>query len=144
MGGDQHTVAALGHIYGAMGRRAEAEKILQDLELRSKSQHVSPYLIATIYAGLGDKDRAFAFLEEAYLAKSWDVVENIKSDCGLIICVAISAFRYCRRDSPFRGNRFARERARMAAVAPDAIICAPLSGDSRLPGESIPCHSQPR
>ena len=80
MGGDQHTVAALGHIYGAMGRRAEAEKILHDLELRSKGQHVSPYLIATIYAGLGDKDRAFAFLEEAYLAKSWDVVENIKSD----------------------------------------------------------------
>ena len=33
---------------------------------RSKQRYVSPYFIAIIYAGLGEKDEAFKRLEEAY------------------------------------------------------------------------------
>jgi hypothetical protein len=33
---------------------------------RAKTEYVSPYEIAVIYAGLGDKDRAFEWLEKAY------------------------------------------------------------------------------
>jgi hypothetical protein len=36
------------------------------LEQESTKIFVSPYLIATLYATLGDKDAAFKFLEKAY------------------------------------------------------------------------------
>jgi hypothetical protein len=37
-------------------------------------------MIATIYAGLGDKNRAFEFLEKAYQERSPDVPYFIKAD----------------------------------------------------------------
>jgi tetratricopeptide (TPR) repeat protein len=59
--GDQDATASLAHAYARIGRRAEAQRILRDLERRS--ENVSPYMIATIYAGLGDKEKSFEFLE---------------------------------------------------------------------------------
>jgi hypothetical protein len=50
---------------------------------RSKTSYVSPYMIATIYAGLGDKDQAFAFLEKAYQERSPDISWSFKSDLRL-------------------------------------------------------------
>jgi len=78
--GDPDPTAALAHAYAVTGRRAEAEKILHELERRSKSVYVSPYIIATIYAGLGDKDRAFGFLEKAYQERCWDIAWFLKAD----------------------------------------------------------------
>jgi tetratricopeptide (TPR) repeat protein len=78
--GDQDPTASLAHAYAVIGRRAEAEKILRDLERKSKSDYVSPYMIATIYAGLGDKDRAFEFLEKAYQERCWDIAWALKPD----------------------------------------------------------------
>jgi TolB-like protein/DNA-binding winged helix-turn-helix (wHTH) protein len=78
--GDQDPTAALAHVYAVTGRRAEAEKILRGLERKSKDAYVSPYTIATIYAGLGDKDKAFEFLEKAEREKSWDLVWGFKAD----------------------------------------------------------------
>src|SRR5260370_22677562 len=66
--------------YAVTGKRAEAEKILCDLERKSKDSYVSPYIIATIYAGLGDKDRAFEFLEKAYQERCLDIAWQIKAD----------------------------------------------------------------
>jgi len=37
-------------------------------------------MIGTVYAALGDKDRAFEFLEKAYQEKSPDVAYFIKAD----------------------------------------------------------------
>jgi tetratricopeptide (TPR) repeat protein len=78
--GDHDATASLAHAFAAIGRRPEAEKILHDFERKSKSGYVSPYLIATIYAGLGDKDKAFAFLERAYQERSLDISWHIKAD----------------------------------------------------------------
>ena len=78
--GDQDPTAALAHIYAVLGRRADAEKILRDMERKSKSSYVSSYMIATIYAGLDNKDKAFEFLEKAYQQRSWDISWQIKSD----------------------------------------------------------------
>jgi len=78
--GDQNSTAALAHAFVVIGRRAEAEKILHDFERKSKSAHVSPYLMATMYAGLGDKDRAFAFLEKAYQGRSLNLPWDLKAD----------------------------------------------------------------
>ena len=78
--GDQDATASLGHAFAGIGRRAEAEKILRDLERKSKSAYVSPYMIATIYAGLGEKDKAFELLERAYQERSLDLSWHLKAD----------------------------------------------------------------
>jgi TolB-like protein/DNA-binding winged helix-turn-helix (wHTH) protein/Flp pilus assembly protein TadD len=78
--GDQDATAALAHAYAMIGRRAEAEKILRDLEQKSKTVYVSPYVIATVYAGLRDKDRAFEFLEKAYQERSLEISWHLKAD----------------------------------------------------------------
>jgi tetratricopeptide (TPR) repeat protein len=82
-GGDQDPTAALAHTYGVVGRRAEAEKILHDLERKSKTSYVSSYMIATICAGLGDEDKAFESLEKADRDQSWDITRQMKSDLRL-------------------------------------------------------------
>jgi len=71
---------ALAHAYSALGKKAEAEKILRDLERKSKGTSASPYTMATIYAGLGENDKAFEFLEKAYSEKSLDISWSLKSD----------------------------------------------------------------
>jgi hypothetical protein len=48
------------------GRATEARQIINDLKATSARTYVAPYNIALIYAGLGDKDQAFAWLERAY------------------------------------------------------------------------------
>jgi tetratricopeptide (TPR) repeat protein len=77
--GDTDTVAGLAHAYIAMGQRAGAEKILHDFSRQSKN-YVSSYMIATIYAGLGNKDKAFEFLEKAYQERSPDIPYFLKAD----------------------------------------------------------------
>jgi TolB-like protein/DNA-binding winged helix-turn-helix (wHTH) protein len=79
-GGDQDATVALAHAYAGIGRKAETQKILRDLEQKSTKIYVSPYLIATLYATLGDKDTAFKFLEKAYREKSLDLSWYLKSD----------------------------------------------------------------
>jgi tetratricopeptide (TPR) repeat protein len=79
-GGDQDVTASLAHAYAVSGRAAAAKKMLRDLEQKSKSSYVSPYMIATIYSGLGDKDKAFELLEKAYQERSWDMAWHIKAD----------------------------------------------------------------
>jgi tetratricopeptide (TPR) repeat protein len=78
--GDPGSSAALAHAFAVTGRKAEAEKILHDLEQPSKRAQVSPYLMATMFASLGDKDRAFEFLEKAYQERSLGMTEELKAD----------------------------------------------------------------
>lgn len=81
--GDTDTIAGLAHAYAMMGRRAEAEKILSDLLRQSKKNYVSPYMIGTVYAGLGNKEKAFEFLDKAYREKSPDIPYFLKGDLRL-------------------------------------------------------------
>jgi hypothetical protein len=67
----------------SVGRGAEARKILADLQRESRTTYVSPYMIAIIWAGLGNKDRAFEFLVKAYDEKSTDLAYFIKADLRL-------------------------------------------------------------
>jgi len=58
--------AGLGHAYARAGKSAEARKLLSELKEESKRRYVSWSDFAAIYAGLGEKDQAFACLEKAY------------------------------------------------------------------------------
>jgi TolB-like protein/Tfp pilus assembly protein PilF/predicted Ser/Thr protein kinase len=78
--GDQDPIAALAHAYAATGRKAEAQKILHQFLRQSETTYVSPYMIATVYAGLGDKGKAFEYLEKAYQERSSDLPYFLKAD----------------------------------------------------------------
>ncbi len=71
---------ALAHAYSAAGNQAEADKILRDLERKARQTTASPYTMATIYAGLGENDKAFDLLEKAYSEKSLDFLLPLQSD----------------------------------------------------------------
>ena len=95
-GGDQDAAVALADAYAGVGRRAETEKVLRDLQQESTKVYVSPYLIATLYATLGDKDAAFKFPEKAYSEKSLDLSWNLTADLRTRITFAlILVFRTC-------------------------------------------------
>jgi len=57
--------SALGYAYAAAGRRDDAMSILAEMERQSGDSHIPPQEFAIVYAGLGDKDKALAFLGEA-------------------------------------------------------------------------------
>lgn len=65
LSGSPLMLALLGHAYAASGKRTEAQQVLKDLEQLQSQRYVSPYTVAAIYAGLGDHDQAFSWLEKA-------------------------------------------------------------------------------
>src|ERR1043165_4678443 len=71
-------LAMLGHTRAIAGQRAEAEMILSMLAEQAKTRYISPYDIAVIHAGLGDRAAALAKLEEAYEDRSaWMVFIDV-------------------------------------------------------------------
>jgi len=66
-GGDwPESLAELGCAFAYAGNKAEANKIIQQLNERSGREYVNPYVIATIYVALGDKDQTFEWLNKAF------------------------------------------------------------------------------
>jgi TolB-like protein/Tfp pilus assembly protein PilF len=57
------STALLALAYAATGRKEEAQKLLAELQ---KQSQVSAYSVARVYAGLGDREASFAWLEKAY------------------------------------------------------------------------------
>ncbi len=69
--------------YGTMGNRAAAQKILSELDERSKrGGYVSQYYLAYAYLVLNDRERALAALEKDYENRSPNMT-YIKLDPGL-------------------------------------------------------------
>jgi len=56
----------LGYAYAISGERAKAEEALRELEELAKRQYVSPTAFATIYLGLGQKEKCLEWLEKSY------------------------------------------------------------------------------
>ena len=71
----QLAIASLAHAYAVSGNQVEAKKLVAELEERSKQQYVSSYQLATVYAGLGDKQHAIDLIERAYTQESVDLVQ---------------------------------------------------------------------
>jgi eukaryotic-like serine/threonine-protein kinase len=74
--------------YALAGKNSEARQALRDLQANSRHIYISPYGIATAYAALGDKDQAFAQLEQTYAQRSQFIgflkvdpeVDSLRSD----------------------------------------------------------------
>lgn len=69
--GSLNTICVLGYLYAVTGKRNEARKVIADLEERAKKKYVPPYLIAIVYAGLGDREQTFIWLDRAYEERHW-------------------------------------------------------------------------
>jgi Flp pilus assembly protein TadD len=64
--GNTEALSFLGFAYAAAGNRDQALEMLVELSELSKHSHVPPYHFAIVYAGLGDNDRAFEWLERSF------------------------------------------------------------------------------
>lgn len=66
--------AMLGEAYALSGDKSRARQILGELQARAKREDVSPLYPALIYAGLREKDAAFAGLEGAFQERATDLL----------------------------------------------------------------------
>ena len=62
--------AALGHLYGTVGKTDEARTIFNELSARANRVYVPAYDIAMVCAGLGWKDQALDYLARAHQERS--------------------------------------------------------------------------
>ncbi len=63
---NKNALADLGYAYAVAGRRLEAQKVLDQLNDLSKQSYVPAGFRAIIYAGMGQRDKSFEWLETAY------------------------------------------------------------------------------
>ena len=56
----------LGYVYANVGRRADAIQIIKELEQKYARKEAIGLNIAAVYAGLGDKDKSFEWLEKDF------------------------------------------------------------------------------
>ena len=74
LSGTRPDVIALdGYTLARAGRRREALATLDDLRRLASPREPSPFLVALVYVGLEDRDRAFEWLEKALEARSWEL-----------------------------------------------------------------------
>jgi tetratricopeptide (TPR) repeat protein len=91
-GGNIAQLAYQGMVLGQIGRRAEAEEILNTMNHIAQSRLVPPFTFALVYTGLGERDRAFHWLEKAYEVR----------DVGLVLLPAGPWWDSLRSDKRFQ------------------------------------------
>src|SRR5208282_1932309 len=72
-------MGTLAGAYARAGRRDDALRLIAELEKRRKAGHVPAKAFVEAYLGLGEKDQAFYWLEQAYKEHS-NILELIKVD----------------------------------------------------------------
>ena len=72
-------LADLGRAYAVAGRKAEAGKVVDQLVERSKEAYVAPKDLVMIYSALGERDKAFEWLEKSYEDRSLGSAMALKS-----------------------------------------------------------------
>jgi hypothetical protein len=79
MSGDvTFAIAALGHLYGIVGKTDQARGIFDELTARASRSYVPGYDIALVCAGLGWKDQALGYLSQAHQERSgWITYLNV-------------------------------------------------------------------
>ncbi|MGH9874290.1 MAG: tetratricopeptide repeat protein [Pyrinomonadaceae bacterium] len=68
-------LGGLGYVYAATGKRAEAVAVIKELENKYARKEALGQQIAAVYAGLGDKDRAFEWLEKDFQVRNGKLPE---------------------------------------------------------------------
>ena len=100
-GGTHMTIAARGYLLATLGRDREAREVLRTLEQGSHEGYVPSTGLALVYAGLGERGRAFEWLEKAYTKQDVHLVflpvdprwDAIRDDPRFLALVARCGFR---------------------------------------------------
>ena len=86
-GGGSHYKALLGRAYGLAGEQQLGLDILEELESRRGTEYVSPFDLALIRFGVGDRALGLQLIEEAYVQRvfrlvelTWPMFDDIRSD----------------------------------------------------------------
>ena len=106
-------LGTLGAAYARAGRKADAEKILQELSDLAKSRYVSAHAFSWVYLGLRDRDRAFEWLEREMEERSnavawngsWHMLDEYRSDprcVSLMRRIGLADIVYGRRPQSAR------------------------------------------
>lgn len=74
LSGEKPMKVWIGRVYAESGKKNQALKVLAEMMEMSKPGQPSPYAIAALYAALGEKERAFEWLEKVYEQRSYHVV----------------------------------------------------------------------
>jgi adenylate cyclase len=85
---DKIWICFVAHDMALSGDKAGARRILTDLQQFSKHSYLSPWVLAMIYPDLGDKEKAFVWLEKCYqgrehdpaFSKVWPMFDSVRSD----------------------------------------------------------------
>ena len=91
-GGNIVLLAFQGLVLGQVGRRSVAEQIIATMNEIAQRQFVPPSAVALVYAGLGERDIAFRWLEKAYEVR----------DMGLVLLPASPCWDSLRSDKRFQ------------------------------------------
>ena len=82
-------LAGLGNAHAVAGKKGEARAVLAEMHAMAKQKYVSPYDLAIVYAGLGEKDQAMQKLNQAFDGQS-----------GWVIHLQVDPFLDQLRDDP--------------------------------------------
>jgi len=75
-----YALSALGYVYAVSGKKTEAQNVLDRLNRLSEQKYISSRFMASIYAGLGEKDKTFKSLRAAFEDRSLEIGPGIIAD----------------------------------------------------------------
>jgi len=99
---DPTVLGLLGHFQAITGKQNEALKTLSQMTEISQRRYVPAYSVAQVYAGLGERDQAFQWLEKSYQDHATDLflikvdptLDNLHSDPRFADLVRRVGLRY--------------------------------------------------
>ncbi|HEU5240284.1 MAG TPA: tetratricopeptide repeat protein [Pyrinomonadaceae bacterium] len=77
---NQLMLQVAGYAYARSGRPEDAKAIIARFKEISKTQYVISFFVATIYAGLGEKENAFSELETGFKERDWRLSALLKME----------------------------------------------------------------
>jgi eukaryotic-like serine/threonine-protein kinase len=99
-----YAISALGYVYAMSGKKVEAQKVLKRLVSLSEQKYISSRFVASIYAGLGEKDKALESLKAAYEDRSLEIGPGIIADPTYNSLRAEPLFQELLRDMGLRND----------------------------------------
>jgi hypothetical protein len=68
-GGNSKPISLRAYVLATTGRTDDARELLKMLQAVSRDRYVPPFAIALVYAGLGDREQMFEWLDRACAAR---------------------------------------------------------------------------
>jgi serine/threonine protein kinase/tetratricopeptide (TPR) repeat protein len=75
-----YAISALGYVYAVSGKAPEAQKVHNRLKGLAEQKYISSRFVASIYAGLGEKDKALESLSAAFEDRSLQIGPGVIAD----------------------------------------------------------------